>query len=148
MSLTPKLLSDRIGIMSYLKFRGKLYPTETRLTITTLKFYIVSPKKFSETLILTAILDWNDIYHSLCETFNLEPHQYNCHQCHHLCGFCIFFSFPKMKCKVGQLLFVNTSALWKMTAISVCHLYQLNLSFRRNCVKVNHQSAAFALTKG
>lgn len=35
MSITPKLLSDRIGIMSYLKFRGKLYPTETRLTITT-----------------------------------------------------------------------------------------------------------------
>ena len=35
MSITPKLLSDRIGIMSYLKFGGKLYPTETRLTITT-----------------------------------------------------------------------------------------------------------------
>lgn len=35
MSITPKLLSDRIGIMSYLKLRGKLYPTETRLTITT-----------------------------------------------------------------------------------------------------------------
>ena len=28
-----------------------------------------------------------------------------------------------------HLLFVKSSGLWKMTPISVCHLYQLNLSF-------------------